>query len=339
MTLQFPNDLEDVFDFISPNFPAQLQQIGADPLELLKHLWQLSPPSTLSFSDYSHIEQDLVVLRPYLLHALCEQKVGVNVLLYGAPGHGKTELARLLADQFSTKLYEVSSQDDDGDAIGGQQRLRAYRFAQRCLASVHSQMMMFDEAEDVFNQNRFSRHYTEHKCWLNRLLEQNPIPCIWLTNDISDMDNAVIRRFDMVIEVPNLPKSRRAGLLHDLSDGLLDAQDANELAAHPALSPAIIKRATDVVKTVIPAIKTTNYSETNYPVAYDGPKCKQALDRVIKNTLKAQGYSLALPELASASQVYDPAFINTDVDINNLIAGIRNAGNAPYLFVRSTGQR
>lgn len=338
VTLQFPNDLEDVFDFIAPNFPAKLLHMGAEPLSLLKHLWQVSPASTLSFADYPHIAQDLAVLRPYLKHALSQQKVGVNVLLYGAPGHGKTELARLMADELCIKLYEVSSEDDDGDPIGGQQRLRAYRFAQRCLASATQQMMMFDEAEDVFYQNPFNRNYTEHKCWLNRLLEHNPMPCIWLTNDISEMDNAVIRRFDLVIEVPNLPKSRRAGLLQELAGGSLDSTDALTLAAHPALSPAVIKRATDVVKTFVPPYKaqklrdnetsaTASFDQDD-PVAYDGPECKQALQRVMNNTLKAQGYSLAMPEATAPSQLYNPAFINADVEITALVAGLRHAGNA-----------
>lgn len=338
VTLQFPSDLEDVFDFISPNFAAKLLHMGAEPLSLLKHLWQVSPASTLSFADYPHIEPDLAVLRPYLKHALTQQKVGVNVLLYGAPGHGKTELARLLANDLQTHLFEVSSEDDDGDPIGGQQRLRAYRFAQRCLASATKQMMMFDEAEDVFYQNPFNRHYTEHKCWLNRLLEHNPMPCIWLTNDIREMDNAVIRRFDLVIEVPNLPKSRRAGLLQGLADGLLDTADALQLSAHPALSPAVIKRATDVVNTFVSPSKTveglggenlaTTALNQQDPVVYSRPQCKQALQRVMNNTLKAQGYSLVMPEATAPSQLYNPAFINADVEITALVAGLRHAGNA-----------
>lgn len=329
LTLQFPNDLEDIFDFISPNFPVQLQQMGGDPLALLKHLWHVSPPPTLSFANYGHMTADLEVLRPYLLHAMGQLKVGVNILLYGAPGQGKTELARLLAADIGVKLYEVSSEDDDGDPINGHQRLRAYQFAQRCLAAGNHNMLMFDEAEDVFSQNPFSRHFTERKCWFNKLLEQNVMPCIWLTNDISELDHAVIRRFDMVVEVPNLPKAQRAGLLHDASGGIVAVDEAMALVANPALSPAVIRRATDVVKTFLPYMnKNNSFADGAYPVAGSDVNLKNALARVMNNTLKAQGHAMTEPVLTEASQVYNPAFINADVDVSSLIAGLARSGNA-----------
>lgn len=329
LTLQFPNDLEDIFDFVAPNFPAQLQQMAGDPMALLKHLWQLSPPATLSFEDYPHITADLELVRPYLMQALGQLKVGVNILLFGAPGVGKTELARLLAADSGTNLYEVSSEDDDGDPLHGQQRLRAYSFAQRCLGGSNYNMMVFDEAEDVFSQNPFSRHFTERKCWFNKLLEQNPMPCLWITNDISEMDNAVLRRFDMLIEVPNLPKAQRAGLLQKASDGILAANEALALAANPALSPAVIQRAADVVKTFLPYMsKNNSFADGAYLVAGSDVDLKKAFGRIINNTLKAQGHTITEPVLTEASQVYSPAFINADVDVSSLIAGLALTGNA-----------
>ncbi len=329
LTLQFPDDLAAIFDFVTPNFPAQLQQMTGDPMALLKHLWQLSPPATLSFEDYPHITKDLELLRPYLTQALGQLKVGVNILLYGEPGVGKTELARLLAADSATNLYEVSSEDDDGDPIDGQKRLRAYTFAQRCLGGSNYNMMMFDEAEDVFNQNPFSRHYTERKRWFNKLLEQNPMPCLWITNDISEMDNAVLRRFDLLVEVTNLPKAQRAGLLHKASDGILSENEALALAANPALSPAVIQRTADVVKTFLPYMsKNNSFPDGAYPVAGSNVDLKKAFGRIINNTLKAQGHAITAPVLAEASQVYDPEFINADVDVSSLIAGLARSGNA-----------
>lgn len=329
LTLQFPSDLEDIFDFVAPNFPVQLLQMTGDPMALLKHLWQLSPPATLSFEDYPHITADLDLLRPYLTQALGQLKVGVNILLYGDPGVGKTELARLLAADSATNLYEVSSEDDDGDPIDGQQRLRAYTFAQRCLGGSNYNMMMFDEAEDVFSQNPFSRHYTERKCWFNKLLEQNPMPCLWISNDITEMDNAMLRRFDLLVEVTNLPKAQRAGLLHKASDGILSENEALALAANPALSPAVITRAADVVKTFLPYMsKNNSFPDGAYPVAGSNVDLKKAFGRIINNTLKAQGHAITVPAVTATSQVYDPAFINADVNVSSLLAGLSNKGNA-----------
>jgi hypothetical protein len=38
------------------------------------------------------------------------------------------------------------------------------------------------------------------KAWMNRLLEENPVPTFWLGNSITSIDPAFIRRFDWVIE-------------------------------------------------------------------------------------------------------------------------------------------
>ena len=64
-------------------------------------------------------------------------------------------------------------------------------------------MLVFDEVEDVFNDGGgiFGRPSTAqtHKAWINRALETGAVPTIWLSNSISQVDAAFIRRFDMVI--------------------------------------------------------------------------------------------------------------------------------------------
>ena len=59
---------------------------------------------------------------------------GVNALLYGDPGTGKTELARALAAAHGLRAYQVRSADEDGDGLMRQGRLSAYLVAQRLLS-------------------------------------------------------------------------------------------------------------------------------------------------------------------------------------------------------------
>ena len=328
MTLQLPADLDDVFDFITAGLPLEMQQMTASPLTLLRHLWQPAPLSTLDLPDYQHLQTQLQIMRAYLEIAILDRKAGVNILLYGPPGNGKTELARLMASLLVQQSYQVSSEDEDQDILSGAQRLRAYQIAQRCLAAGERTILIFDEAEDVFAQNPFSRSFVNSKAWMNQMLEQNPVPCIWLSNDISCMDNAVIRRFDLVIEVTQLPKEPRARLMRQAAGGLLSEEDAQKLTAHPELTAAVIKRAADVVGIACKVENSGQKFTEGQMIQRHNLNEKKAFALVINSTLKAQGFNphQALP--LSIPTVYNPAFINADIDWCTLLAGIARVGNA-----------
>ena len=120
------------------------------------------------------------------------------MLLYGSAGTGKTEFSKAVASELNLKLYEVTYDDGDGYA-NEYQRIRSYCLAQSVL-SAGSNLLMYDEAEDIFNtKNDEKRQYG--KAFINRSLETNEVPTIWITNNILDMDEAVVRRFNLAIEI------------------------------------------------------------------------------------------------------------------------------------------
>ena len=83
------------------------------------------------------------------------------------------------------ELFEVASEDSGGNPLSGERRLRSYRAAQNFL-SKRTTFLLFDEVEDVFNDgsNQWGRKSTAQvrKAWMNRILEENPVPSIWLSN-------------------------------------------------------------------------------------------------------------------------------------------------------------
>ena len=308
----FGNTVADSFDFLSQKFSELLLSDNTEPTAFFKEIIQQAPAPTLKLEHFAHVQQDLDILLPYLQHCVATSKAGVNILLYGQPGTGKTELSRLLAQQLDVTLHEVSCECDDGDAIAGNARMRAYRLAQRCLANTRS-LLLFDEVEDVFIQNPFARQSEQRKGWLNRMLEQNPVPTLWLTNNHQVIDPAFIRRFDLVIEMPVPPQNHRADFLHQAAAGILTPSAAMQLAAHPMLTPAVIDRASKVVQSI----------------QLDAAKHDKAalLQRVMQQTLSAQGHNVPFGKGQELGEVYDPALINTEVNLSLIVEGLKVQGS------------
>ncbi len=61
----------------------------------------------------------------------------------------------------------------------------------------------------------------KNKAWINRILKTNTIPTIWITNNIQRIDNAIVRRFDMNIQMPIPTKSKRANIIKKYSNNIL----------------------------------------------------------------------------------------------------------------------
>ncbi|MCC5451806.1 ATP-binding protein [Rheinheimera sp. UJ51] len=305
--------LDDVFEFISVSFAYNLFDESNDVKRLLKEIVQQASPATLTLKQFQHIETDLQILLPYLKNAVEQQLPGVNVLIYGPPGTGKSELVRALAKKLTLPLFEVSSEDSEGDGISGNNRLRAYRMVQ-CLLSSSKNIVLFDEIEDVFAQNPFSRQAELRKGWMNRMLEQNTLPCFWVTNDHTVMDNAFIRRFDQVIALASPPQAQRAALLQDAAAKLVNAEEAMQLAALPQLTPAIITRASKVVAQLNPKLTR--------------PVKVAALKHLMQQTLRAQGHQVDVALTRDAlGPVYDASLVNADIDLLELTKGLINAGS------------
>ena len=73
---------------------------------------RLSVKSALGLDDFSFVAKDAEVLCNVLANAVARQEVGINVLLRGPPGTGKTELAKVVVVQSAgLKLFEVKYTD------------------------------------------------------------------------------------------------------------------------------------------------------------------------------------------------------------------------------------
>jgi transitional endoplasmic reticulum ATPase len=304
--------LRGKLDLLSDNFADLVVAGDADPLTLLRDTVSPSTPPKLTLADYAHIEQSLALLKPYLGQALATGKAGVNIFMHGAPGTGKSELTKAMAAALGCELFEVACEDSDGDPVLGDRRLRAYRAAQSFFGQRNA-MILFDEVEDVFSDGdrMFGRMSTaqRRKAWLNRTLEQNVVPTLWLSNSIDGIDPAFLRRFDMVIEMPMPTRSQRERIVRDACAGMLDDMAIARVASSPELAPAVVSRAADVVRTIGDRLDHTAAS--------------RAVQFLIDQSLEAQGHApLRRGDAARLPAEYDAGLLNADADMQQLAEGI-----------------
>lgn len=310
------NGLKDKLELLSKSFSEQMLCEAADIASLLRGTISITSPAQLSLADFPHIGDSLRILMPYLRQALESRSAGVNFFVHGAPGTGKSQLARALAAALACDLFEVACEDEEEEPISGPGRLRAFNAAQIFFDRQRS-LIVFDEAEDVFNDGGaefFSPQKStalKRKAWINRMLEENPVPTVWLSNS-NQLDPAFLRRFDMVFELPVPPLAQRRRVVEALCQDLTDALGVERIAASEHLAPAIVARAAQVVRCIGDPL--------------DLPTRGHALEQLINNTLKAQGQDVLKAKGGDASlmvTVYEPALLNADADMAQVAAGLR----------------
>jgi len=306
-------DLSAKFDWVSKGFLQEMLQPGFDPFKALRDRIVQAPAPTLTWDQFSHLGELREVILSYVGRALNTAKPGVNLLLHGTPGTGKSEFSRVLAQKLGCDLYEVSSQDEDGDPVDGGRRLMALRVLHAFCAGRRT-LLVFDEIEDVFPKPHalFGSQGGRYKGWMNRMLEGNPAVTIWITNSVEALDPAFVRRFDVVLEVKAAPAAVRETQLRNLPVTLSEAT-IKTIAACTHLSPAVVNRAATVVSAI----------QSDLPVGR-GP---QIMELIVNQTLQAQGHGQIRGNQANAS-IYNAAYINSDFDPVALAEGIREAKSA-----------
>ena len=304
------HNLKYKIDVINNNFMCDLFVKCESMDEIFESAIKPCGKTNLTTKNYPHIKEDVKILLSFLKNAVSKKQKGVNVLLYGSAGTGKTELSKVIASELNLKLYEVAYDDEYGYATEDR-RLRSYCLAQNVL-SAGSNLLMYDEAEDIFNTNNDEKRQYG-KAFINRSLETNYLPTIWITNNIYCMDEAVVRRFNLAIEIGIPTEDVRAKIIKKYSENLIDNKLVKKLAKNRFVAPAVVSNASLVVSNL-------NTKDKN-----------KAFERVISNTLKAQGYDeIEKDEKPSVDlpSSYDPNFVNSDCDLNELMQGIKASKNA-----------
>ena len=316
---------------LSDSFADKLMGNDLDPILLIRDMVRPVGKAQLELADYDHIKPTLNVLLLYLDSAFATRRTGVNVLIYGCPGTGKSELAKVITQHLGGELFEVTSEDEADKPIDGERRFQAYKTAQAFFKQERT-LIVFDEVEDVFSggDGFFSPKSVaqKNKAWVNHTLEENPVPALWITNSIDCMDPAFIRRFDVVFELPVPPKKQREKIARLASGDVLSDAIAARIAEAEFLAPALVTRAAAVVGAIQGKLPQADLKDVVLvtEVEKEVPTSMQtdaAMELLLNNTLIAQGHQRLKKNNANAlPQIYDPAFICADSDLSLVASGL-----------------
>lgn len=273
--------------------------------------------------EWPHLQERTDLLQSLLVQCLAEREGGINILLYGAPGTGKTEFARHLIGKVGARGFQIDDTDDEQNPASCQERLASMGLSQ-IFAPARESILVLDEAEDIFqydynNPLSSSRGKNDQsKSWMNNLLENNRAPVIWISNRISHIDPAYLRRFTYCLEFATTPRGIRRNIAKAYLAPIGCSTELMEsVASSDRVSPALLASAARFVK-------LSGATGTN-------------VDSVARNMLgdhlRAMGHDMPAHVPARATR-FDMDYLNVkgNVTPTNVLDGFKRLGRGTLLL-------
>ncbi len=165
-------------------------------------------------------QQDGEIIKEML--KTCDGKL--NILLYGAPGTGKTSFAQTLAKEVGRQPFEIRQGSTNGKTKCASERMVGIQICNEQEDPATS-LVIVDEADELLRGNAGGfgfmgmpggRHTTE-KGVMNSILDEVKIPTIWISNAPAEaMDESVRRRFDYSVCFERLNMTQRISIWKNL---------------------------------------------------------------------------------------------------------------------------
>jgi SpoVK/Ycf46/Vps4 family AAA+-type ATPase len=159
---------------------------------------------------------------------------------------------------------------------------------------------------------------TEAKAWMNDLLERNQHPVIWISNRISHLDPAYVRRFTYCLEFPRTPRGVRRAIAHaHLSPTGCPQELIDSTASDPAVTPGMLASA-------------ARFSQL---AGLSGDDVAHGVDRMLKDMVRALGEKTT-NVVPPRSTAYNTRFLNVlgPVTPDAVLGGLKRLGRGRLLL-------
>jgi transitional endoplasmic reticulum ATPase len=139
---------------------------------------------------------------------------GLNLLLHGSPGTGKSEFAKSLGKELKKDVYFINQKDNDEEEDLGFRKTSL--IAAINMLDPNKSIIVVDECDEIINNGEhlffgmsLKKEGDDSKAWLNDLLETNRQKTIWISNRVSSIDPSTKRRFSYSLEFLDLGYQQR----------------------------------------------------------------------------------------------------------------------------------
>ncbi|MGL1956416.1 MAG: AAA family ATPase [Colwellia sp.] len=305
---------------LDSNLKVNINLPDTSVMQLISHAFADSEPSKLAMNDFKYIE-NINELKTIIKHAANLNEKGINILVYGDPGTGKTELAKTLIHSANLDLKTVSFKDEDDNTLSANNRLKCFNLIQSAHHAFNQSAVIFDEATDLFQNKEtsfFSIKEAVSKKHINSTLENNHLISFYLCNSIEGIDPAYLSRFSYILHMPSLSTKQRKKILTNAISAehkqYLKATWLNQMASNSRVTARHIENATRIVRMAkTPADKVQS-------------KIESVLTMYLKHTDDKETVKQPLPDF------YHSGFINTSVSLGTLLKNLKGDSTAKLLF-------
>ena len=268
--------------------------------------------SELEWSDFEHLGAVLSDIEGLIRGAADAGVRGVNILVYGAPGSGKTAFCQTLAKHLGLALFSVGESGGEGEEPLRSERLSELLLAQSLLAADRRAVLLFDEMEDLLvggGEAAFGfapqPASGASRVFLHRLLERSATPTLWTTLDAESLHPAVLRRMMYAVRMLPPPMSVRTRIwsrqlaLHGIE---ATEDDARALAREFDEAPGL----------AVAATAAAQIAQGGLAVVRRGV---QSLSAAMGHDLRVRRASASLRHDAGVDVAFDPSLIEADTDL------------------------
>ncbi len=192
---------------------------------------------TLTLADFPHLEKEFNWIVQCLQTAVRTREVGVNLLIQGPSGMGKTQFVRLLVQATGLCGFEAGdirpNVDQSTEEIAN---VLNYYYSMQCILQTHPGAIM------VFKKSGPAAYYCDQL--LKDLLESCTIPTIWISDEPKFMNESILRRFVFHLELDEAPIGPRRSLVRQVTSGFaIEPARLESIAADTSITPAQLNMA------------------------------------------------------------------------------------------------